>query len=449
MNGACIGCTDDSACSPEQPVCGERLDCISCSSDGDCSRFPDRGRCDTATGACVGCLSPSECGGDKPICDTVCRSCIEDTECPLSGVCDYPLAGSAQRACIDETKVIYTAVDGADTNPCTKSEPCRSVQHAVNAADGVRRWVVLGRGNHKSEASLRINAKTVTIIGRLDFPGYIHNSSLSTSGFSLPLIKVEGPSEVTFRSLELKDTNAEGDGVECVGAGGVLPRVTLDQVALSGISGRAVVATSCVVTVSRSRILGGTGGGVVVQGGRLNLLENEVEAGQRGGISVSGASFEIVNNLIFNNGNSDAPFGGVRLSQITSELEARFEYNTVTGNSCTGCQASGVECAEVTAPLVLSNNIVYGNHDEGTAQVGGDENCTWTYSNIGPRGAPAGEGNINLEPMWIDPMRNDFHIQTLSPAVDAADPRSTLSSDVDGEPRPRGKARDMGADEAN
>jgi hypothetical protein len=371
-----------------------------------------------------------------------------DSECPQSGVCDYA-PGSSQRSCIEPTNVIYVAAEGVDTNPCSKAEPCKTLQRAVDSADGVRKWVVLGPGNFKSEGSVQFNNKTVVLVGKVDGPGYVHNSSISTAAFAVPAIKIEGVSDVTFRTVEIKDTNHEGNGVECAGAGTTIPRVTLQDVFLSGISGRAISSVGCVVTLVRNRVLGGTRGGVVAQGGRVFISASELEAGQQGAVSITGASFELINNLIFNNGGQDAPAGGVRLSQITADHTGRFEHNTVTGNYCSTCAASGVECAEVSASLVMSNNIVYGNSEEGgKLQVGGDENCTWTFSNIGPHNAPKGEGNINAEPMWVDAAQNDFHILPTSPAVDHGDSRSMVRVDVDGDERPLGAKPDMGADEA-
>ena len=48
---------------------------------------------------------------------------------------------------------------------------------------------------------------------------------------------------------------------------------------------------------------------------------------------------------------------------------------------------------------------------------------------------------------FVDAIRDDFHLQPTSPLRDAADPAATLATDVDGEIRPQGPGRDLGADE--
>ena len=44
--------------------------------------------------------------------------------------------------------------------------------------------------------------------------------------------------------------------------------------------------------------------------------------------------------------------------------------------------------------------------------------------------------------------QGDYHLQSSSPCIDAADPAATLDVDIDGDIRPQGAAHDMGADEA-
>jgi hypothetical protein len=43
---------------------------------------------------------------------------------------------------------------------------------------------------------------------------------------------------------------------------------------------------------------------------------------------------------------------------------------------------------------------------------------------------------------------DDYHITAGSVAIDAADPITSTDHDYDGEARPKGAARDVGADEA-
>jgi len=68
------------------------------------------------------------------------------------------------------------------------------------------------------------------------------------------------------------------------------------------------------------------------------------------------------------------------------------------------------------------------------------------YSDVGPQ-AVSGTGNINVDPQFVDAASRNVHLMTASPAKDVADSAATLAVDIDGDLRPQGTARDMGADE--
>ena len=58
---------------------------------------------------------------------------------------------------------------------------------------------------------------------------------------------------------------------------------------------------------------------------------------------------------------------------------------------------------------------------------------------------PDGSGNLMGDPAFV--AAGDFHIGPTSAARDAANPAATSLRDIDGEPRPLGAGRDIGADE--
>jgi len=94
--------------------------------------------------------------------------------------------------------------------------------------------------------------------------------------------------------------------------------------------------------------------------------------------------------------------------------------------------------------LGFNSNIIFNN--EAAEQVAG-ANCNYTYSDIGPTAASGGAGNINTAPTFVDAGTGDYHLEPTSAGVDAADPAATLATDLDGDARPQGAIRDMGADE--
>lgn len=68
------------------------------------------------------------------------------------------------------------------------------------------------------------------------------------------------------------------------------------------------------------------------------------------------------------------------------------------------------------------------------------------FSDIGPV-LLVGTGNLNLDPQFIAPAQNNFHLQASSPLRDAADPTATVADAIDDDARPQGGGRNVGTDE--
>ena len=63
-----------------------------------------------------------------------------------------------------------------------------------------------------------------------------------------------------------------------------------------------------------------------------------------------------------------------------------------------------------------------------------------------------GTGNIYGDPRFISPAwgtDGDYHLQALSPAIDAGATIASVTNDLDGNPRPIGSGYDIGAYESN
>jgi hypothetical protein len=96
--------------------------------------------------------------------------------------------------------------------------------------------------------------------------------------------------------------------------------------------------------------------------------------------------------------------------------------------------------------LRVINSILWGNGNE---IVGSPSLLLLAYSDI--EDADSGTGVIHVDPGFVDPQNDDFHLKPDSPCVDAgADPGiypEVPGEDWDGDPRPRGGGYDIGADE--
>ncbi|MCB9768465.1 MAG: hypothetical protein H6752_09735 [Candidatus Omnitrophica bacterium] len=70
-----------------------------------------------------------------------------------------------------------------------------------------------------------------------------------------------------------------------------------------------------------------------------------------------------------------------------------------------------------------------------------DPEAEVVYSNL--EGGYPGEGNIDADPLFVDPENGDYHLQAASPCIDAGTDTG-LTTDFDGNSRPIGRY-DMGA----
>jgi hypothetical protein len=84
-----------------------------------------------------------------------------------------------------------------------------------------------------------------------------------------------------------------------------------------------------------------------------------------------------------------------------------------------------------------------------------------TYSCIDQPGFAGADGNIDDDPLFLGPhwddngtpddpfddvwIEEDYRLSASSPCIDTGDPASTLTEDLDGNPRPSGSGYDMGA----
>jgi hypothetical protein len=366
--------------------------------------------CDVdGTRACVQCLAPDQtgaCGGTTPVCaqDHTCQACTAHAQCAS-------LACLPDGSCGDDTTTAYIDPTGTDNASCTKAMPCTLVSKALATS----RPYVKFTGT-TDEAVTIDNGRVVTFLAD---PGA---KLVRTNGTgAIVTVRDDGTSLAVY-DLSISDApnNPSGIGI-VVPAGAGAPTVTL----------------------VRAKLTNNPGGGISASGGELRLSQCTVSGNGGGGISISGAQFDITNNFIAKNGSAGSIFGGVRIDGIVGAGTRRFEFNTVAQNQATAGITPGVLCSAVATPLVLTNSIVYDN-STGTQVEGA--NCSWTYSDIGPT-AVSGTGNFNAPPMFVNPMQNDFHLQSTSPARDAADPAASLGVDIDGDVRPQGAARDIGADE--
>ena len=125
----------------------------------------------------------------------------------------------------------------------------------------------------------------------------------------------------------------------------------------------------------------------------------------------------ILNNVIISNNIAEYAGGGMRLSNSNPIL-----INVTITNNTAGIYGGGGMYLNSSNPN-LTNSIIWGNSPESIYRDSGIPLIT--YSNI--EGAWEGEGNIDADPLFIDPENSDYTLQEGSPCIDAG------ITDIDGD----------------
>jgi hypothetical protein len=235
------------------------------------------------------------------------------------------------------------------------------------------------------------------------------------------------------------------------------------------------------ITLMKNHIEGGAGGsstfGVLYGSGRAILTNNIINGGSGSqesyGVFIHPGTATLINNLIDGGSGSGRCYGvetgdglvllahntlvggaGENSAGIIIYRLATLINNTIDGGS--GSEESiGVITLGGTEAVTLMNNtiwgywqdfLIYDNHDYVTLLS--DLNaCEW-------HGCTAASGNINDDPLFVDPTNGDYHLQSTSPCRDTGinpvpdyiEP-GFVDFDFDGEVRPYGPGWDIGADE--
>jgi hypothetical protein len=167
------------------------------------------------------------------------------------------------------------------------------------------------------------------------------------------------------------------------------------------------------------------------------VITNNVAFGAGGGIDCSYAVPLIVNCLVAGNEAFYWTGGGIGGT-------AHVYGCTIVGNHSFGGSGGGVG-----GPIQIHSSILWANHpDQATVYT------NIQYSDV--QGGDPGTGNIDANPLFVDPAADDYHLQAGSPCIDAGDPAYvSLPGEVDLDAQRRvwdgnadGQTRvDMGVDE--
>jgi fibronectin-binding autotransporter adhesin len=250
--------------------------------------------------------------------------------------------------------------------------------------------------------------------------------------------------------------------------------------------GGIYLAAGANTTIGNGTVISGnnakaSGGGICDAGASLDLADcsidsNTAQLSGGGGLYLTGAGSVATVSRCYLRGNHAYTYGGA--AWVYSSASATFTNCMVTGNNVTVNYSSGgginngatavMDSCTISGNYsssngggysgggTISNSILWGNNASSGPQINGSPAVT--YSDIGQTGYAGSNGNINLDPQFIDYQQatsgspttaGDFHIQSGSPCKDAIAPASYSGpgDDIDGDSRPQNTNYDMGADE--
>ncbi len=200
---------------------------------------------------------------------------------------------------------------------------------------------------------------------------------------------------------------------------------------------------NCTVTANYAS---SEGGGIHLRSG-TNVISNCLIADNSvlwcgGGLNATDGNLSIANCVIAHNSaaSSNGGGGGLFFTGGTQTIT-----NCSIANNSTKLTGGAILC-DTSTPIIV-NSIFWGNTASSLANM--HPGAIVSYSNV--QGGYSGTGNIDANPLFIDPDVGNYHLSAGSPCIDAGDPACDPApdeTDMDGEPRHLGARVDIGADES-
>ncbi len=424
LSHQCIAetCESSSECSAEAPYCASAsgLCTETCSADSECPGA-DQSAIDAycVGGGCVECRADvaTDCGGTAPVCDEgSCRGCKDHGEC-ASGVC------GADGACVVASAIEYVSKTGTATSDCSVANPCNTIARALALHSN---YIVVDVGTYQETSTFNV-LDTRWIVGR--------GTPIITSTAKGPIFNV-GANNMDLRFAHLQISGAKDDPSGNPGNAIYCPNnvsnstIVLDDVSIVANSSTGLDSRTCHVTATRSRFNGnGFDGFATIASATVDRCEFSNNA--RDGLDFDGAVLNVSNVFAVRNVRDGIEYG-------STSAGSSIDFCTAVDNGMVGIAAGQSNFDGHT--LAVSNNLAVRNGVTGLECV--PPSCLDSGS-ISMTGADLSA----LHFVSPDAQPYDYHLKAGSIAIDAAT-TSTMDHDFDGDARPKGAGRDVGADEA-
>jgi hypothetical protein len=120
------------------------------------------------------------------------------------------------------------------------------------------------------------------------------------------------------------------------------------------------------------------------------------------------------------------------------------QSSPVITNCTIADNTNGVTSINMSYPII-TNSILWNNEENEIY----DNNSVTNITNSNIKGGFEGEGNIDIDPLFIDSKNDNYHLAWGSPCIDREETSLYPVTDIEGTIRPQGLAGDMGAYEGN
>lgn len=252
----------------------------------------------------------------------------------------------------------------------------------------------------------------------------------------------QGQPQIIGCKIEKNQAMLDGGGVYIANAAATLLQVEIVNNGAQNGGGIGLSQTGQVL-LKESRLIANLGtsqsGGIDMVDADLTI-EQSVLAGNSGGdhggaMTLRGSQLEIINGLLYGNGTTTGNANVIAME----DSEAFLVNTTIVGNRPDGAQA--VLLWGATGTFVLKNGIMWNN----ALNLQGDPPCpscfVISYSDV--QGYSGGANNIDQDPLFVNPLANDYRLQAGSPCIDQGNISGAPPADLAG--TPRDSMPDMGA----
>ena len=369
------------------------------------------------------------------------------------------LAGNSVAATIcvpRDYSAIQKAIDAAG-----KGDKVRVSQGTYYENITMKKGVTLEGGWNKNFSHRDISSYTTTIDGEKNGGWVVLGANEATlDGFTI----------INGKAIELEDSTI-GSGICCRSTSPTIINNVIKANEPAGIYCKGSSAT-----VANNVISNNEEAGIFLENGcSLKIKGNTIRDNKNAGIGTGGnatSRIDVRNNIINNNA-----MAGIELKSATGTIFNNIIYENkdagircvnmpidIVNNTIVANGQAGIAVVDPSLIPLIKNNVITHNADSGIRAAGKGysynllfsnnktENCNtdylWCirrqYGSFEDEQSFLKHNDIIADPLYVDAVHHDYHLQPTSPAIDAGDPDSKFH-DVNFPPSMGLSINDMGA----